>query len=188
MGDIWFNMKMSSYQYRKSHCEDKTIVRSSYLHNGISYTGKKSSLYWIRALGPFSMYGWVRSQQWEKMLHMISCQPYTENGLHQIPCWWWAFCLGNRGVTRHVLIKFNRIFSMRRIGKQYEKTCKLHASFAITIVSKSRASNDGILICLCTSFNWQQLRKFLCCKKKTDISNDYQLKALLCEEKLVSAY
>ena len=36
----WFNIKMSSYQYRKYH----------YLHNGISYTGKTTSLYWIRAL------------------------------------------------------------------------------------------------------------------------------------------
>ena len=45
-----FNIKMSSYQYRKSHCGDKTVIRSSYLHNGISYTGKMSSLYWIRAL------------------------------------------------------------------------------------------------------------------------------------------
>ena len=44
----WFNIKMSSYQYRKSHCDDKTVVRSFYLHNGISYTGKMSSLYWIR--------------------------------------------------------------------------------------------------------------------------------------------
>ena len=41
---------MSSYQYRKSHCGDKTVVRSSYLHNGISYAGKMSSLYWIGAL------------------------------------------------------------------------------------------------------------------------------------------
>ena len=38
----WFNKKMSSYQYRKSHCGDNTVVRSSYLHNGISYTGKTS--------------------------------------------------------------------------------------------------------------------------------------------------
>ena len=44
-----FNIKMSSYQYRESHCGDKTVVRSSYLHNGISYTGKMSSLYWIGA-------------------------------------------------------------------------------------------------------------------------------------------
>ena len=41
-----FNIKMSSYQYRKSHCGDKTVVRSSYLHKGISYTGKMASLYW----------------------------------------------------------------------------------------------------------------------------------------------
>ena len=45
-----FNIKMSSYQDRKSHCGDKTVVRSSYLHNGISDTGKMSSLYWIGAL------------------------------------------------------------------------------------------------------------------------------------------
>ena len=43
----WFNIKMSSYQYMKSHCRDKTISRPSYLHNGISYTGKTTSLYWI---------------------------------------------------------------------------------------------------------------------------------------------
>ena len=41
----WFNIKMTSYQYRKSHCGDKTILRPSYLHNGISYTGKMTSLY-----------------------------------------------------------------------------------------------------------------------------------------------
>ena len=46
----WFNIKMPSYRYRKSHCGDKTILRPSYLHNGISYTGKTTSLYWIRAL------------------------------------------------------------------------------------------------------------------------------------------
>ena len=41
-----FNIKMTSYQYRKSHCGDKTILRLSYIHNGISYTGKMTSLYW----------------------------------------------------------------------------------------------------------------------------------------------
>ena len=29
-----FKIKMSSYQYRKSHCGDKTVVRSSYLQMG----------------------------------------------------------------------------------------------------------------------------------------------------------
>ena len=40
-----FNLKISPYQYRKSHCGDKTVARSSYLHSGISYTGKTTSLY-----------------------------------------------------------------------------------------------------------------------------------------------
>ena len=43
----WFKTKMSSCQYSKSHCGDKTVVRPSYLHNGISFTGKTVSLYWI---------------------------------------------------------------------------------------------------------------------------------------------
>ena len=43
----WFSIKISSYQYRKSHCGDKTIIRSSYLHNRIFYPGKMASLYWI---------------------------------------------------------------------------------------------------------------------------------------------
>ena len=47
---LWYNIKMSSNQYRKSHCEDKTILQPSYLHNGISCTGMMSSLYWIGAL------------------------------------------------------------------------------------------------------------------------------------------
>ena len=36
-----------SYRYRKSNYGDKTVVRSSYLHNDISYTGKMTSFYWI---------------------------------------------------------------------------------------------------------------------------------------------
>ena len=52
----WFDIKMSSYQCRKSHCGDKTVVRSSYLHNGISYTGKMTSLYWFSPLSPDSIH------------------------------------------------------------------------------------------------------------------------------------
>ena len=44
-----FSIKKSSYPHRKSHCGDKTILRSSYLHNGISYTGKTMYSYWNRA-------------------------------------------------------------------------------------------------------------------------------------------
>ena len=37
-----FNIKITS---RKSHCGDKTILRPSYLHNGVSFTGNMTSLY-----------------------------------------------------------------------------------------------------------------------------------------------
>ena len=42
---------MTSYQFRKSHYGDKMILQQSDLHNGISYTGKMTSLYCIRAPG-----------------------------------------------------------------------------------------------------------------------------------------
>ena len=38
---------MPSNQYRKSHCGDKMVIRLSYLHSGILYTGNMASLYWI---------------------------------------------------------------------------------------------------------------------------------------------
>ena len=75
-----FNIKMSSYQYRKSHCGDKTVVRSSYLHNGISYTGKMSSLYWNGAQGPFQYKDRIslyrvsilkRRQSWDRLIVMM---------------------------------------------------------------------------------------------------------------------
>ena len=69
----WFNIKLSSYQHRKSHCGDKTILRPSYLHIGISYTGKMSSLYWIgtqRVMIYHSSDHFVyASSKWETMLH-----------------------------------------------------------------------------------------------------------------------
>ena len=47
----WFNIKHMFYQYKISNCGDKTVVRWSYLHNGISDTGKMTSLYWISPHG-----------------------------------------------------------------------------------------------------------------------------------------
>ena len=54
----WVNIKLSSYQCRKSHCGYKTTERSSYLHNGISYTARTTSLYWIDPLE-----AWFKCQQ-----------------------------------------------------------------------------------------------------------------------------
>ena len=46
-----FNLTILSYQYRNSSYKDKTVWRPSYLYNGIpTFTGKKTSLYWVRAL------------------------------------------------------------------------------------------------------------------------------------------
>ena len=68
-----FNIKMSSYQYRKSHCGDKTVVRSSYLHNGISYTGKMASLYWFCPLVSMK-FQWVckGSESWHTIEYCLT--------------------------------------------------------------------------------------------------------------------
>ena len=49
---VWYsgprsNIKILSYHYWEFHCGDKTVVRSSYLHIGISYPGMMASLYWF---------------------------------------------------------------------------------------------------------------------------------------------
>ena len=49
LAGVWLNVKMPSYQYRKSHYGNKTILRPSYFHNGFSYTSKMASWYWISA-------------------------------------------------------------------------------------------------------------------------------------------
>ena len=63
----WFNKKMTSYQYRKSRCGDKTILRPPYLHNGIYYTGKMPSLYWISPLGVERKLEHAQVTGWEKI-------------------------------------------------------------------------------------------------------------------------
>ena len=62
----WFNIKMLSYQYRKSNCGDKTILRPSYLHNGISNPGKTISLFWIVAQDIWFRFLWhsATKQMW----------------------------------------------------------------------------------------------------------------------------
>ena len=64
---------MTSYQ-RKSPCGDKTILRPSHLHNGISYTGKMTFLYWIRALY-FICWG-TQEVDWTCTLHGNRCMEY----------------------------------------------------------------------------------------------------------------
>ena len=82
---------MSSYQYRKSHCGDKTILRPSYLHNGISYTGKMSSLYWIGAL----VLQTSQDQCITYTISIISRLWHEEGSVEKFPHW----CQGRYEVT-----------------------------------------------------------------------------------------
>ena len=70
----WFSIKMSSYQYRKSHCGDKTILRPSYLLYGISYILERCNLF--NELGPVpyvhvcnTIYQWLSAR-----LQYLHCQ------------------------------------------------------------------------------------------------------------------
>ena len=94
----WFNIKMSSYQYRKSHCGDKTILRPSYLHNGVSYTGKTPSLYLIGAPVTITYYNKVArsvchkevtwfTRRWHNRIHTISIVNVRYIHIYEIePC------------------------------------------------------------------------------------------------------
>ena len=79
---------MSSYQYRKSHYGDKTILRPSYLHNGISCTGETTSLYWIRAMVPSYLAGSIgvcpednpQCGHWQRRCHHDNLRVWVPTG------------------------------------------------------------------------------------------------------------
>ena len=68
---------MPSYQYRKSHCGDKTVVRSSYLYNGISYTGKITVLSYFKS-GPSA--------------HKVTLEDIGKSGWYQTIAYPWKPC------------------------------------------------------------------------------------------------
>ena len=69
----WFNINMLSYQYRKSHCGDKTIIRSSYLHDGISYTGKMTCSFWNSYAGKMIYSWWNQKNENVEMRPRVKC-------------------------------------------------------------------------------------------------------------------
>ena len=80
---------MQSWEYRKFHYGDKTVVRSSYLHNGIFYTLTMASLYWANprtqyqnACGSWSIFPYRRFHSHFKNkqvdLHLRSNPPSSE--------------------------------------------------------------------------------------------------------------
>ena len=58
----WFDVKMPPYQYNKSICGDKTILRPSYLHSGISYTEKMTFYIESKPCDPFTNMDTLQSQ------------------------------------------------------------------------------------------------------------------------------
>ena len=74
----WFNISMFSYQYKKSHCGDKTIIRSSYLHNGISYAGKMTCSCWNSYAGKI-IYVEIKKKLkcWNEALGEVCKKPWS---------------------------------------------------------------------------------------------------------------
>ena len=81
-----FKIKMSSYQYRNSHCGDKTILRSSYLHNGISYTGKMRALYKSRPDRDFHTHQTSKEKRCSDLTQIGGYQDRNRNSGHQARC------------------------------------------------------------------------------------------------------
>ena len=111
----WFNIKMSSYQCRKSHRGDKTIIGSSYLHNGISYTGKMSSLYWISALVSKPVILWsLQSPRWTVYMTIAMKSDRHLHSMH----WRW----GVSGISEWIG-NFKDIIGYCTTGNEYQ--CQL---------------------------------------------------------------
>ena len=92
-GPIQYKDVVLLYLYRKSHCGDKTVVRSSYLHSGISYTGKtflyiffilnQGPEYWIRAQNITEEQG-QQSTPWLLMPWLLESPGHECRGFHSI--------------------------------------------------------------------------------------------------------
>ena len=100
-----FNIKMSSYQDRKSHCGDKTISRPSYLHNGISYPGKMTSLYWIGAQILFLLH--VSSGNTRvNACNDLCWSQYSTNSFHIYSAVWYKTKFGSQNLATNFGVFF----------------------------------------------------------------------------------
>ena len=152
----WFNIKMLSYQYRKSHCGDKTVVRSSYLHNGISYSGKTTSLYWIRALNYYYMFTqnvsvesvfitFLQLTRWGRMTH-ICANKLVRHCLRK----WLVACLPASHYLDHCwLLLIGRIFNEIWIQIQQSASAKMHSEMGSCTMVVILSQLHCISVCLC---------------------------------------
>ena len=118
---------MPSYQYRKTHCGDKTILRPSYLHSGISYTGKVTSLYWIGA----RLFSWFLTspghcQQWCSGMSLLSHHQFSLEQSHWAPTHGWGWDMGCLlcaiNYCVQMIIKAGSWFSIKISFYQYKKS------------------------------------------------------------------
>ena len=78
-----FNMNIPSDKYWKFHSGDKTILRSSYLHNGISYTCQMTCC------------SSKRSPRTEVSTHLVwHAHSQKKNRRRKAKCWWQIWHLG----------------------------------------------------------------------------------------------
>ena len=111
----WFNIKMSSFQNRKSHCGDKTVVRPPYLQSGISYAGQVVSVYWISP----------PTHKWyPKNLKHTGCVIYEGSWecwrklswyIKRFPCWYTRIFLRSFILTPHVVYYARKLTRLKII-------------------------------------------------------------------------
>ena len=83
-------IKMRSCQYGICHCGDKTILKYFYRHNGISYTGRITYIYWInpynrqsqRKMFHFNLFSMVSPYRVIDFAHSLLVQIITKSSLH----------------------------------------------------------------------------------------------------------
>ena len=136
-------MKMLPYQYWKSNCGDKTVVRSSYLHNVISYTGKKTSLYWLRTLG-FMFIGtffYNHINQLEISAHSFTVIKVEGNKSINLSHCPWQICTG---FLNHI-----RCLASKRSGKSV-KLMEFDQSFYIWLTEQWFKCSNLVYVIYCT--------------------------------------
>ena len=102
---------MSSYQF-VIHCRNKMVVNSFYPQNGISYTGKRTFLYWISPQLKTERFllGFLHMTSWYTAFHII------------VLC----LCRGNLPVTRFTpqRVSYVEIWCLQ-LGQAAEATVEL---------------------------------------------------------------
>ena len=146
---------MSSYRHRKSHCGDKTILRPSYHHNGISYTGKITSLYWIRAL--ISQGSFSSCRQLQSLSQICVLLEYDKSSCGWVQLWHWRMALawhhvpGSRSHQRPPPAPPTRILTrlMTIINNPWDE----EAAACCPEISAAKDTGNA-LCCMAGNLNW----------------------------------